>query len=243
MLFICRFEIKPYLCTHKTKTSRSGAVVARWAHNPKVVCSNQASTNKKSRSVLNGFSCFYIISSAALPVPAYPTILFCLRPPVSHSKSPPLSTESSTFACTRFSAMYSGNRTSSQIFVSMQKESAIYRKTPNLIKSKYTFSAEPLFKSQLFPRSGYARSENGSLLYYNRMINMPERKARTVALKASDCGSLVVHARYNPLSPEDTDKVMPFWEFTPSQCAPRQASCPVFPMGRQTLSSQCLRWM
>ena len=24
-------------------TSRSGAVVARWAHNPKVACSNQAS--------------------------------------------------------------------------------------------------------------------------------------------------------------------------------------------------------
>ena len=38
---ICKVGKKHYLCTHKI--SRSGAVVARWAHNPKVVRSSRAS--------------------------------------------------------------------------------------------------------------------------------------------------------------------------------------------------------
>ena len=38
---ICKMAKKHYLCTHKI--SRSGAVVARWAHNPKVVRSSRAS--------------------------------------------------------------------------------------------------------------------------------------------------------------------------------------------------------
>ena len=40
----CRFGKSVYLCTQKT--SRDGAVVARWAHNPKVVGSNPASATK-----------------------------------------------------------------------------------------------------------------------------------------------------------------------------------------------------
>lgn len=32
---------------HVNETSRDGAEVARWAHNPKVVCSSQASATKK----------------------------------------------------------------------------------------------------------------------------------------------------------------------------------------------------
>ena len=37
----CQFRKKQYLCTRKTQNiSRGGAVVARWAHNPKVVGSN-----------------------------------------------------------------------------------------------------------------------------------------------------------------------------------------------------------
>ena len=47
---VCFLNILSYLCTRKqievylqTTISRSGAVVARWAHNPKVVSSNLAS--------------------------------------------------------------------------------------------------------------------------------------------------------------------------------------------------------
>ena len=50
----CIFQNIAYLCTRNRErllTSRSGAVVARWAHNPKVVCSNQASaTHQKEES-------------------------------------------------------------------------------------------------------------------------------------------------------------------------------------------------
>ena len=37
-----------YLCS--SKISRSGAVVARWAHNPKVVRSNRASATKEKET-------------------------------------------------------------------------------------------------------------------------------------------------------------------------------------------------
>ncbi len=40
---ICISTKKYYLCNSK---QRSGAVVARWAHNPKVVRSNRASATK-----------------------------------------------------------------------------------------------------------------------------------------------------------------------------------------------------
>ena len=40
---------KSYFCTHKTKTSRGGAVVARWAHNPKVAGSSPAPATKSKR--------------------------------------------------------------------------------------------------------------------------------------------------------------------------------------------------
>ena len=44
---ICFIKILPYLCTRNHEMnatkSRSGAVVARWAHNPKVVSSSLAS--------------------------------------------------------------------------------------------------------------------------------------------------------------------------------------------------------
>ena len=38
---ICNFGKKEYFCTHNR--SRSGAVVARWAHNPKVIGSSPVS--------------------------------------------------------------------------------------------------------------------------------------------------------------------------------------------------------
>ena len=41
----CQFANNAYLCTQKT--SRGGAVVARWAHNPKVVGSSPAPATKK----------------------------------------------------------------------------------------------------------------------------------------------------------------------------------------------------
>ena len=41
---LAQFKYMPYLCTQKT--SRSGAVVARWAHNPKVVGSNPSSATQ-----------------------------------------------------------------------------------------------------------------------------------------------------------------------------------------------------
>jgi hypothetical protein len=44
-LIFCFSEKRYYLCS---PISRSGAVVARWAHNPKVVRSNRASATKKS---------------------------------------------------------------------------------------------------------------------------------------------------------------------------------------------------
>ncbi len=47
-------EYNIYLCTRNQEMiatiSRSGAVVARWAHNPKVVSSSLASATKKSSS-------------------------------------------------------------------------------------------------------------------------------------------------------------------------------------------------
>ena len=58
---IWRFKKKPYLCTRiKKTTSRSGAVVARWAHNPKVVSSSLASATKKSDLLVTLFLCFII---------------------------------------------------------------------------------------------------------------------------------------------------------------------------------------
>ena len=44
-IYACFLLKKQYLCTHKI--SRSGAVVARWAHNPKVVRSSRASATTK----------------------------------------------------------------------------------------------------------------------------------------------------------------------------------------------------
>ncbi len=56
---------KPYLCILKESTKvrknilRGGAVVARWAHNPKVIGSNPVpATQKESSSGLVGISFF-----------------------------------------------------------------------------------------------------------------------------------------------------------------------------------------
>ena len=49
----CFFKICTYLCSPIIK-SRSGAVVARWAHNPKVVSSSLASATRKSVRGLSG---------------------------------------------------------------------------------------------------------------------------------------------------------------------------------------------
>gem|GEM_PF-4142434 len=52
---ICVIKNNAYLCTRKYETSRSGAVVARWAHNPKVVGSNPSSaTNSKVTKCMKG---------------------------------------------------------------------------------------------------------------------------------------------------------------------------------------------
>ena len=48
-----RYGEKQYLCT--CKTSRGRAVVAHWAHNPKVVGSSPAPATKKSRLTSAGF--------------------------------------------------------------------------------------------------------------------------------------------------------------------------------------------
>ena len=52
-LLFCLYKNILYLCTPiKEQTiSRSGAVVARWAHNPKVVGSNPASATIKKKTV------------------------------------------------------------------------------------------------------------------------------------------------------------------------------------------------
>ena len=51
---IVLFEISIYLCSPIIK-SRSGAVVARWAHNPKVVSSSLASATRKSVRLSGAF--------------------------------------------------------------------------------------------------------------------------------------------------------------------------------------------
>ena len=48
---VCSVKKKYYLCT--IKTSRSGAVVARWAHNPKVIGSNPFSATKEMKAQTN----------------------------------------------------------------------------------------------------------------------------------------------------------------------------------------------
>ena len=59
---ICFIKKKSYLCTRNHEMiatiSRSGAVVARWAHNPKVVSSSLASATKKP-SVLQDRRLFF----------------------------------------------------------------------------------------------------------------------------------------------------------------------------------------
>ncbi len=45
-----------YLCI--VKTSRSGAVVARWAHNPKVIGSNPFSATTEAQGILGFFISF-----------------------------------------------------------------------------------------------------------------------------------------------------------------------------------------
>ena len=44
-------------------TSRDGAEVARWAHNPKVVGSNPAPATKQEKSKMTSLFCFYFYSS------------------------------------------------------------------------------------------------------------------------------------------------------------------------------------
>ena len=45
---ICFLSKKQYLCTQKHRGVEQ--LVARWAHNPKVVCSSQASATRKRES-------------------------------------------------------------------------------------------------------------------------------------------------------------------------------------------------
>ena len=52
----CRFGKSVYLCTQKT--SRDGAVVARWAHNPKVAGSSPAPATKFKVVIMTTFFLF-----------------------------------------------------------------------------------------------------------------------------------------------------------------------------------------
>ena len=53
------FQEKAVPLHHQNKTSRSGAVVARWAHNPKVIGSNPFSATT-AQALLELFSYMYI---------------------------------------------------------------------------------------------------------------------------------------------------------------------------------------
>ena len=53
---VCYIKKKHYLCI--IKTSRSGAVVARWAHNPKVIGSNPFSATTEAQGILGFFISF-----------------------------------------------------------------------------------------------------------------------------------------------------------------------------------------
>ena len=50
------FQEKAVPLHHQNKTSRSGAVVARWAHNPKVIGSNPFSATTRLKHMLKSFS-------------------------------------------------------------------------------------------------------------------------------------------------------------------------------------------
>ena len=72
--------ILPIKCT----TSRSGAVVARWAHNPKVVCSNQASaTLPKGLERKNIFRDLFVLRSFP---PFFATLSFSPKIHAEHFK-------------------------------------------------------------------------------------------------------------------------------------------------------------
>ena len=74
MHFICILNKKPYLCTHKTITSRSGAVGSSLAHNPKVIRSSRISATKDKKNRRNAVLLFYDDSSL-LVLLAHPKFL------------------------------------------------------------------------------------------------------------------------------------------------------------------------
>ena len=55
-IIFCQFNKSVYLCTQKT--SRDGAVVARWAHNPKVAGSSPAPATNSRLSLVDNLFCF-----------------------------------------------------------------------------------------------------------------------------------------------------------------------------------------
>ena len=59
LALFCRFGKSVYLCTQKT--SRDGAVVARWAHNPKVAGSSPAPATKLIKSVIKNNDTLYCL--------------------------------------------------------------------------------------------------------------------------------------------------------------------------------------
>ena len=62
---VCSVKKKYYLCI--IKTSRSGAVVARWTHNPKVIGSNPFSATEEMKAQTNVWAfIIYYISSMTL---------------------------------------------------------------------------------------------------------------------------------------------------------------------------------
>ena len=70
-------ECNIYLCTRNQEMiatiSRSGAVVARWAHNPKVVSSSLASATKKKVSEKDAF--FFCYAARLLSIFIFKTSL------------------------------------------------------------------------------------------------------------------------------------------------------------------------
>ena len=55
IIAVARYLKTHYLCTCKNDTSRDGAVVARWAHNPKVGGSSPPPATKKNPEIFSGF--------------------------------------------------------------------------------------------------------------------------------------------------------------------------------------------
>lgn len=76
-------ECNIYLCTRNQEMiatiSRSGAVVARWAHNPKVIRSSRISATKEKKNRKNAVLLFYDDSSLLVLLAQSETLGDCVK--------------------------------------------------------------------------------------------------------------------------------------------------------------------